>query len=82
MSLKRFLWTSHALLRLGQRQLAQSDVEQAIRAKHDGRQVNEGSADWLVEGITALGVPFAVIYDQPAGEDETTARVVSVWRTD
>jgi hypothetical protein len=76
-SVAYFVWTSHALHRLDQRQLARSDVEQAIRSGHEGRQVNEGEADWLITGITSLGVPFEAIYDHPVGGDESTVRIVS-----
>jgi len=79
-SVEHFVWTSHALLRLDQRQLTRSDVEQAIRGGHGGRQVNEGEADWLIAGITSLGVPFEAIYDHPVGDDETTVLIISAWR--
>jgi Domain of unknown function (DUF4258) len=79
-AIERFIWTAHAVLRLDERRLTRSDVEQAIRAGHRGRQVNEGEADWLIEGITGHGVPFEAIYDHPVGDDDTTARIVSAWR--
>jgi Domain of unknown function (DUF4258) len=82
LAIERFVWTAHALLRLDERRLGQSDVEQAIRAGHGGRLVNDGQADWLIEGITAHGVRFEAIYDHPDGDDETTARIVSAWRVD
>lgn len=56
MSIDRFVWTEHAIARLAQRRLERSEVEEAIRACHDERKVNEGEADWLVEGMTPLGV--------------------------
>jgi hypothetical protein len=80
MPIENFVWTKHAGLRLDQRRLARSDVEEAIRRNHGERKVNEGEADWLVEGITGLGVRIEAIYDHPVGGDETTARIVSVWR--
>jgi hypothetical protein len=82
MAIERFVWSSHAILRLDQRHLTQSDVEQAIRDGHRGRQVNDGQADWLIEGMTAYGVRFEAVYDHPVGDDETTARIVSAWRLD
>lgn len=81
MAIKRFIWTDHAELQLQKRNLARSDIERAIRDGHCGRQVNEGEADWLIKGITSYGVPFEAIYDHPVGHDETTARIVSAWRT-
>ncbi len=80
MAIERFVWSSHAILRLDQRHLTQSDVEQAIRDGHRGRQVNDGQADWLIQGMTAYGVRFEAVYDHPVGDDETTARIVSAWR--
>lgn len=83
MAIERFVWTSHAILRLDQRLLTQSDVEQAIRGVHGGRQANDdGQADWLIEGMTAYGVRFEAVYDHPVGDDETTACIVSAWRVD
>jgi Domain of unknown function (DUF4258) len=79
-AIERFVWTDHALLRLDERHLTRSDVEQAIRDGHRGRQVNDGEADWLIEGITAHGVLFEAVYDHPVGDDATTARIVSAWR--
>jgi hypothetical protein len=70
------------VLRLDERHLSQSDVENAIREGHGERQINDGRADWLIEGITAYAVRFEAIYDHPADEDETTARIVSAWRVD
>lgn len=82
MSILRFVWTDHAVLRLARRRLERSDVEEAIRASHDERRVNEGEADWLVKGMTPLGVRIEAIYDHPVGDDETTIRIVSAWRMD
>jgi len=79
-AIEHFVWTDHAVLRLDERRLTQSDVEQAIREGHRGRRVNEGEADWLIEGITGYGVAFEAVYDHPVGDDETTARIVSAWR--
>ena len=55
-SVETFIWTDHALLRLSQRRLDRLDVEEAIRINHDERRVNDGQADWLVHGITPLGL--------------------------
>jgi Domain of unknown function (DUF4258) len=79
-AIESFEWTAHALLRLGQRHLTRSDVEQAIREAHDERRPNDGAADWLIAGTTTLGVSFEAIYDHPSHGDETTARIVSAWR--
>jgi uncharacterized protein YuzE len=77
-----FVWTGHAEMRLQQRQLDASDVEQAINEGHDTREVNDGRAEWLVSGKTADGTAFEAIYDHPHQGDEATVRIVSVWRLD
>lgn len=82
MPITRFVWTDHAVLRLVQRRLEHSDVEEAIRTSHDERRVNEGEADRLVEGVTPLGVRIEAIYDHPVGTDEARIRIVSAWRMD
>lgn len=80
MAIERFIWTTHALVRLDERRLRRTDVERAILEGHRGRRVNEGKADWLIEGLTAHGVRFEAVYDHPVGDDETTGRIVSAWR--
>jgi hypothetical protein len=80
--IEHFVWTEHAEDRLRQRRLRAADVEQAIKERHSERQVNDGRAEWLVAGRTPDGVAFEAIYDHPHGEDERTARIVSVWRLD
>jgi Domain of unknown function (DUF4258) len=39
MAIEHFVWTAHAQLRLGQRQLSRDEVEHAIRDGHDAREV-------------------------------------------
>ncbi len=82
MTIEQFLWTAHALLRLDQRRLPRSDVEQAIRDNHGERLANDGQADWLITSTMALGVRFEAIYDHPVAGDERAARIVSAWRVD
>lgn len=82
MSIKRFIWTEHAILRLAKRRLERSDVEEAILASHDEREANEGEADWLIQAMTPLGVRIEAIYDHPIGNDDSAVRVVSAWRLD
>jgi hypothetical protein len=81
-TIEQFLWTAHALLRLDQRRLPRSDVEQAIRDNHGERLANDGQADWLITSTMALGVRFEAIYDHPVAGDERAARIVSAWRVD
>jgi len=69
MAIEHFIWTAHAQLRLGQRHLDRLEVEQAIRERHDAREVNDGRAQWLVRGETAAGAVFEVIHYDAHGDD-------------
>ena len=80
MAIDRFVWTDHALQRLGERGLTRFEVEEAIREAHDGRVPNEDGADWLIAARTPSGISIEAVYDHPHAGDETTARIVSVWR--
>jgi hypothetical protein len=80
--IERFAWTEHARMRLVERGLDASDVEEAIRSGHAERQVNDGRAEWLVSGVLSDGTPFEAIYDHPHGGDQAAVRVVSAWRLD
>jgi Domain of unknown function (DUF4258) len=79
MGIERFIWTAHAELRRTQRRLDAEAIEEAIQEGHADRKVNEGRAQWIIEGSTADGVRFEAIYDHPHGDDEEAARIVSVW---
>jgi hypothetical protein len=79
-AIEHFVWTAHARLRLNQRRLSRSEVEQAIRETHAERQPNDGRADWLIACTTPLGVHFEAVYDHPVAGDDATARIVSAWR--
>lgn len=79
MAIKRFIWTDHAELRLGERGLTRSEVEDAIREGHPIREVNRGDADWRVYGVRSDRRKFAIIYDNPVQGDADVACVVSVW---
>lgn len=79
MAIERFQWTHHAEQRLGERRLTRVEVEQAIRDRHGDRQINAGSADWLVHGVRSDGKSFGVVYDNPVKGDPGSARIVSVW---
>lgn len=82
MDIECFVWTEHARMRLAQRGLDATDVEQAIRQGHAQREVNDGRAEWLVSSALSDGTPFEAIYDHPHGDDDTAVRIVSVWRLD
>jgi len=77
--IERFVWTAHALQRLNQRGLTRAEVEQAVERQHDTRVQNRGAGDWRVHGLRRDGRRFAVIYDQPVGQDPRAARIVTVW---
>jgi hypothetical protein len=77
--IERFDWTDHAERRLREREFHRINVEMAIRLGHDGRNRNDGSADWLVLGQRLVGASFVVVYDHPVGEDHDRVRIVSVW---
>ena len=82
MEIERFFWTEHAEMRLRQRRLDPSDVEQAIKDRHSDREVNDGRAEWLVSCETADGTAFEAIYDHPHQGDDAAVRIVSIWRLD
>ena len=69
-------------MRLAERGLDATDLEQAIRSGHAGRKVNDGRAEWLISGVLSDGTPFEAIYDHPHGDDEAAVRIVSAWRLD
>ncbi len=80
MPVERFVWTDHAVERLAERGLTRFKVEDAIRDGHEGRQPNEDGADWLITVTTPSGIAIEAVYDHPYRGDESTARIVSVWR--
>ena len=77
--IRRVDWTAHARQRLHERGLTVSDVEAAVRAGHDSRQINRGEADWRVYGFRSDGRRFAVVYDHPASGDRRVVRIVTAW---
>jgi len=79
MPIKHCIWTSHAESRCRERLLDRSAVERAVRDGHPDRRLNQGQADWLIEGLMADGRRFEVLYDHPHGVDRGTARIISVW---
>lgn len=80
MPIERFVWTDHARERLAERGLTRFEVEEAIRDAHEGREPNEDGADWLITAITQSGIEIEAVYDHPYRGDESTVRLVSVWR--
>jgi hypothetical protein len=78
-SIKRFVWTTHAEDRRTQRLLDSFALERAIRDSHTDRQINPGAADWLLNGLLADGRHFGAVYDHPYGSDHEAVLIVSVW---
>jgi hypothetical protein len=79
-TIRGFVWTDHALLRLAERGLTTFEVEAPIRDGHSDRLANPGRADWLISARTASGIEIEAIYDHPHRGDASTVRIVSVWR--
>jgi hypothetical protein len=77
--IERFDWTDHARQRARERNLHRLLVEMTVRLGHDGRNRNDGRADWLVRGRRLDGRAFEVVYDHPVGTDPGRVRFVSVW---
>lgn len=55
MEIERFLWTTHAELRLSERGLTRFEVEEAIQEGHEVREANRGDADWRVYSVRPDG---------------------------
>jgi hypothetical protein len=68
-------WTVHALDKARQFGFARSDIEDVVLGGHRGRRRNTGEAGWKVASGSMV-----VVYDYPDGNDDLTARVVTVWR--
>jgi hypothetical protein len=68
-------WTVHALDKAWRFGFARSDIEDVVLGRHRRRRRNAGEAGWKVTS----GV-MVIVYDYPDGEDDLTARVVTVWR--
>lgn len=67
--------TDHALAKALLLGAARSWVEDLVLERHANRERNHGAAEWR------LTVDQMVIaYDCPDGDDQLTARVVTLWR--
>lgn len=71
----RIRWSDHALVKAAAFGLARADVEAVVLEGHATRQRNAGAARWRVSTGRLV-----VLYEHPDGDDETTARVVTLWR--
>lgn len=72
---QRVRWTDHAYVKAGLLGAARVDIEQVIVEHHQDRQRNPGAAQWRL----SMG-PWVILYDHADGQDETTARIVTLWR--
>jgi hypothetical protein len=70
-------FTDHAAERAARYALPAVKVADIVLEEHPHRQGNPGAADWRVRRGRLV-----VLYDWPDGDDETTARVVTVWRAE
>jgi hypothetical protein len=69
------VWTDHAVVKADLLGATRTDVEDAVLQRHGERTRNTGAADWLL----VVG-RLAIAYNHPDGGDQTTARVVTLWR--
>jgi len=72
---QRVRWTDHAYVKANVLGAAREDVERAVIDRHPARQTNTGAAQWRL-----LSGPWIILYDHPDGDDQTTARIVTLWR--
>jgi hypothetical protein len=68
-------WTDHAYVKANLLGAARTDIERALIERHHARQANAGAASWRI----STG-PWVILYDHPDGGDQTTARIVTLWR--
>lgn len=74
---RRVVFTDHAAERAARYAVPAVEVADVLLQEHPRRQVNPGAAEWRVRRRALV-----VVYDWPDGDDETTARVVSLWRAE
>jgi hypothetical protein len=66
-------------MRIRERGLIRSEVEQVIEQRHGERAINRGRAQWRIAGPTPRDIQIVVIYDHPHGHDIGAVRIVSAW---
>ena len=72
---QRVRWTDHAYVKAGLLGATRADIEQAVVAHHHDLQSNPGAAQWR----HSVG-RWVVLYNHPDEEDQSTARIVTLWR--
>lgn len=70
----RVVFTDHAAERAVRYGIPYRDIADAVLGGHERRQRNSGAGQWIVRKPR-----LTVIYDWPDGEDQTTARIITVW---
>ena len=70
----RVVFTDHGEDKVRQLNRSLADVADVVLSNHDRRLRNPGKADWIVTGSG-----LSVVYNWPDGDDQTAARVVSLW---
>jgi hypothetical protein len=70
----RVLFSDHAVERARLYGVSEIDIGDAILDRHGERGRNQGSGDWCVTRGRLV-----VIYNWPDGDDQTAARVITVW---
>lgn len=71
----RVVWSDHAIVKARSLGIARFDIEGSVVGRHASRERNRGAGNWRI----VVG-RIVVIYNHPDGDDELTARVVTVWR--
>jgi hypothetical protein len=71
----RVRWTAHALEKSWLLDVPQRDVERAVIERHHVRRRNARSADWRVRTGRLV-----IVYSHPDHGDDSTARIVTLWR--
>ncbi len=70
----RVVWTDHALAKALLLGAARSWVADPV-LEHANRERNHGAAEWRLTVDRTV-----IVYDCPDGDDQLTARVVTLWR--
>lgn len=78
--IREIKWTSHARHRLRKRGVDKAEIEAVVRSEHAYRVRNPGKADWQVTYVRHDGRRFGVVYDHPVDDDDSLARVVTLFR--
>jgi hypothetical protein len=71
----RVVFTAHGEDKAQQLNRSLVDVAAVVLGNHEQRRRNPGEADWVVSGSGLV-----VVYNWPDHDDQTAARVVSLWR--